>query len=81
MGPRLYEAFIEAAGGPDALILDVPNNSIGKPMTTAPESSGEALRKHGAHNVQVLFTQSREVADSDAFVARIKQAITYTNKG
>ncbi len=74
MGPPLYEAFIEAAGGPDALILDVPNNSIGKPMSTAPESSGEGLRKHGARNVQVLFTQSREVADSDAFVALIKQA-------
>ena len=44
---------------PDALILDVPNNSIGKPSSTAPESSGEELRKHGARNVQVLFTQSR----------------------
>lgn len=74
IGQPLYEAFIEAAGGPDALILDVPNNSIGKPMSTAPESSGEAWRKHGARNVQVLFTQSREVADSDAFVAIIKQA-------
>ena len=74
IGQSVYEAFIEAAGGPDALILDVPNNSIGKPMSTAPESSGERLRKHGARNVQVLFTQSREVADSDAFVALIKQA-------
>jgi len=74
LGQPIYEAFIEAAGGPDALILDVPNNSIGKPMSTAPESSGEGLRKHGARNVQVLFTQSREVADSDAFVAIIKQA-------
>jgi cyanophycinase len=74
LGPRIYEAFINAAGGPNSLILDVPNNSIGKPTSTAPESSGEGFRKHGAHNVQVLFTQSREVADSDAFVAIIKQA-------
>ena len=74
LGPPIYEAFIEAAGGPDALILDVPNNSIGESRSTAPESSGEGLRKHGAHNVQVLFTQSREVADSDAFVAIIKRA-------
>lgn len=72
--PRIYEAFIQAAGGPDALILDVPNNGIGKPTSVAPDSSGEGLRKHGAHNVQVLFTQSREVADSAAFVAIIKQA-------
>src|SRR5205085_6152164 len=25
MGPEIYKAFIDAAGGPDALILDVPN--------------------------------------------------------
>src|SRR5690606_11905128 len=25
MGPEIYSAFIEAAGGPDALIIDVPN--------------------------------------------------------
>jgi cyanophycinase len=74
LGQPIYDAFIAAAGGPDALILDVPNNSIGKPMSTAPESSGEEWRKHGARNVRVLFTQSREVADSDAFVAIIKQA-------
>jgi len=74
LGQPIYDAFINAAGGPDALILYVPNNSIGKPMSTAPESSGESFRKHGARNVQVLFTQSREVADSDAFVAIIKQA-------
>jgi cyanophycinase len=74
IGQPIYDAFIEAAGGPDALILDVPNNSIGKPTNAAPESSGEGLRKHGAHNVQVLFTQSREVADSDAFIDIIKRA-------
>lgn len=74
LGPQFYKTFIDAAGGPDALILDVPNNGIGKPTTTAPESAGEGFRKHGARNVQVLFTQSREVADSDAFVALIKQA-------
>ncbi len=73
-GPRLYQAFIDAAGGPDALILDVPNNSIGEPMKVAPKWAGEGLRKNGARNVQVLFTQSRDVADSDAFVAIIKKA-------
>ena len=73
-GPRLYKAFIDAAGGPDALILDVPNNSIGVPTTVAPQWAGEGFRKNGARNVRVLFTQSRAVADSDAFVAIIKQA-------
>lgn len=73
-GPRLYEAFIDAAGGPDALILDVPNNSIDKPESAAPEWAGEGLRKNGARNVHVLFTQSRETANSDAFVAIIRKA-------
>ena len=73
-GPEIYKAFIDAAGGPDALILDVPNNSIPDRTSTAPDWAGEGLRKNGARNVQVLFTQNREVADSDAFVAIIKKA-------
>lgn len=73
-GPEIYKAFIDAAGGPDALILDVPNNSINQPMKTAPATFGDGFRKHGARNVVILFTQSRAVADSDAFVAIIKKA-------
>lgn len=73
-GPEIYKAFIDAAGGSDALILDVPNNSIPDRASAAPKWAGEGLRKNGARNVRVLFTQSREVADSDAFVAIIKQA-------
>ena len=73
-GPEIYKAFINAAGGPDALILDVPNNSIPDRTSVAPAWAGAGLRKNGARNVRVLFTQSREVADSDAFVAIIKKA-------
>ena len=73
-GPEIYKAFIDAAGGPDALILDVPNNSIPERTNAAPKWAGEGLRKNGAHNVRVLFTQSRDVADSDAFVALINKA-------
>jgi len=73
-GPEIYKAFIDAAGGPDALILDVPNNSIPDRTNAAPDWVGQGLRKNGAHNVRVLFTQSREVADSDAFVAIIRKA-------
>lgn len=73
-GPEIYKAFIDAAGGPDALILDVPNNSISRPTRVAPAWAGKGLRDHGARNVRVLFTQSREVANSEAFVAIIKKA-------
>src|ERR1700728_4532139 len=48
-GPEIYKAFIDAAGGPDALILDVPNNSISTPMKVAPASFGKGFREHGAH--------------------------------
>lgn len=73
-GPEIYKAFIDAAGGPDALILDVPNNSIPQRTNVAPDWAGEGFRKNGARNVRVLFTQSRQVADSDAFVAIINKA-------
>lgn len=73
-GPEIYKAFIDAAGGPDALILDVPNNSIPDRANAAPAWAGAGLRKNGARNVHVLFTQSREIADNDAFVAIIKRA-------
>src|SRR5439155_17235728 len=70
MGPEIYKAFIDAAGGPDALILDVPNASGGPPTPNA----GQPWRNAGAKNVVVLYTTDRKIADSDSFTAIIKQA-------
>jgi cyanophycinase len=71
MGPEIYKAFIDAAGGPDALILDVPNaggnDSVGPNV-------GQAWRNAGAKNVVALFTKDRKLADSDSFTAIIKKA-------
>ncbi len=73
MGPEIYSQFIEAAGGPDALIIDVPNaggaDSYGQ---DAPGTRG--WKAAGAKNVHVLFTKDRKIADSDSFVAVIKKA-------
>jgi cyanophycinase len=73
MGPEVYGKFIEAAGGPDALIIDVPNaggaDAYGQ---DAPGTRG--WKAAGARNVHVLFTKDRKVADSDSFVAVIKKA-------
>jgi len=73
MGPEIYAKFIEAAGGPDALIIDVPNaggaDSYGQ---DGPGTRG--WKSAGATNVHVLFTKDRKVADSDSFVAVIKKA-------
>lgn len=74
IGPRVWKAFIDAAGGPDALILDVPNAGVPNADGKAPESAGQRLRENGARNVSVLFTKDRKIADSDAFVAIIKKA-------
>jgi len=70
MGPEIYKAFIDAAGGPDAIILDVPNASGNPPGANA----GQAWRNAGAKNVVVLYTTDRKVADTDSFTAIIKKA-------
>jgi cyanophycinase len=71
MGPELYQAFIEAAGGPDALIIDVPTAGG---AADYPADGGQAWRRAGARNVRVFHTRDRKLADSDSFVAIIKQA-------
>ena len=71
MGPEIYKAFIDAAGGPDALILTVPNAG-GADSVNA--NAGQAWRTNGARNVAVLFTKDRKVADSDSFTAKIRRA-------
>lgn len=73
MGPEIYSAFIEAAGGPDALIIDVPNAGGGD--SYGQDHNGtRGWKAAGAKNVHVLFTKDRKVADSDSFVAVIKKA-------
>ncbi len=73
IGPEIYNAFIAAAGGPDALIIDVPNAGGGTDY--GQDASGaQALRRAGARNVRVLFTTDRKVADSDTFAAVLARA-------
>jgi cyanophycinase len=71
MGPEIFDAFIDAAGGPDALILVVPNASGD---TAVRPNTGRAWREAGARNVHVLFTRDRRIADSDSFTAVIRKA-------
>jgi cyanophycinase len=71
MGPEIYKAFIDAAGGPDALIIDVPNAG-GADSVSA--NAGQAWRNAGAKNVVVLFTRDRKIADTDSFTAVIRKA-------
>ena len=70
-GPEVFAKFIELAGGPDALIVDVP--TAGGDSINISES-GRGLKSAGARNVVVYHTTSRTVADADSFVATIANA-------
>lgn len=72
-GPEVFAKFIEAAGGPDALIVDVP--TAGGDSTYPPDWRGaNGLKAAGAKHVVVLHTIHREVANADSFVAPLKTA-------
>ena len=70
-GPDLFAKFIELAGGPDALVVEVPTAGADSvDLSTV----GRGLRAAGAKNVVVYHTTSRAVADADTFVAKIANA-------
>lgn len=70
-GPETFATFIELAGGPDALIVDVPTaGGDSVDLSTA----GRLLREAGARNVVVYHTVNRAVADADSFVNKIANA-------
>jgi cyanophycinase len=73
VGPEIWHRFIELAGGPDALIVDVP--TAGGDSAYPPDWRGaDPLRAAGARNVIVLHTIDRAVANSDSFVAPLARA-------
>ncbi|MDB4913323.1 MAG: peptidase dipeptidase [Gemmatimonadetes bacterium] len=73
VGPEIVAKFIEAAGGPDALIVDVP--TAGGAATYAPNWRGtDFLKAGGARNVVVMHTTDKAVANSDQFVEPLKRA-------
>ncbi len=73
MGPEVYNAFIQAAGGPDALIIDVPTAG-GDSVYTQDAPGTRGWKNAGAKNVYVIHTINKKLADSDSFTAIIKKA-------
>jgi len=73
IGIDILAKFIELAGGPDALIIDVPTSG-GAATYTQDAPGARAFRAAGAKNVLVLHTTDRKLADTDSFVAPIKRA-------
>lgn len=65
--------FIALAGGPDAPIVIVPTAGEGDDFH-ASWAGLRIFRTAGARNLQVLHTRDRAVADSEAFIAPLRQA-------
>ena len=73
MGPEVYAKFIQLAGGPEALIVDVP--TAGGDTAYPPDWRGaNGFKAAGANHVVILHTINRKVADSDAFIEPLKHA-------
>ena len=73
MGPEIYSRFIQAAGGPNALIVDVPTAG-GDSVYTQSAPGTRGWKQAGAKNVYVLHTTDRKLADSDSFAAILEKA-------
>jgi cyanophycinase len=69
----IWQRIISLAGGPDAPIVVVPTAG-GEPIYDANFSSAVTLRQLGATNVTVLHTYDPAVADTDEFVAPLREA-------
>lgn len=69
----IWQRIIELAGGPSAPIVVVPTAG-GDPTYDQNFSSAVSLRRLGATDVTVLHTYDPAVADTDEFIAPLKEA-------
>ena len=75
VGPEIWGSFIEAAGGAsNANIVIIPTAGDDSAINTGKSLEKEALEKLGVKNITIVHTRNPQVANSDAFVAPIKQA-------
>ncbi len=73
LGPEITQRFIALAGGPNAQIVVIP--TAGEDSVYAETWQGLTwLRAAGAKSIHVRHTRDRKVAESDSFVAAIRQA-------
>jgi len=70
---HIIDRFIELAGGPDAPIVVVPTSG-GEDHYDQSCACLEPFRRAGAHNLTVLHTRERAVANTDAFVVPLRSA-------
>jgi cyanophycinase len=73
VGPEIVSQFIAAAGGPDALIVDVP--TAGGDTVYPPNWRGaNFLKAGGAKNVVILHTNDKNAANTEQVAAVLAKA-------
>lgn len=73
LGREIMDRFVTLAGGPDASIVVIP--TAGEDSVYPGDWGGLALlRRSGARNLTVRHTRDRAVAESDSFVAVLRNA-------
>jgi cyanophycinase len=88
-GKGVLERFVALAGGPEASVVYIPTASSGlklpsgfiylppnddTPAANTRDFEQELARMFGVRKVTVLHTRSRQTADTESFVAPLKQA-------
>ncbi|HEX7049675.1 MAG TPA: cyanophycinase [Longimicrobiales bacterium] len=73
LGPEIWARFVELAGGPAARIVVIPTASE---RDSFPEDWGglQRFREAGVADVRVLHTRDTTVANTEAFVAPLREA-------
>lgn len=73
LGPEIMDRFIELAGGADARVVVIPTASEEDDFS-GDWSGLRPFNEAGVRQVTVLHTRNRKVADSESFVAPLREA-------
>ena len=71
--PAVFQRFVQLAGGPSAPIVIIPTAG-GAADYDQYFGGRRPFEAAGAHNITVLHTYDRDVADTDAFAAPLREA-------
>ena len=71
--PAIWDRFMELAGGDSAVIVYFPTASAGD-IDTTDNSSLRAWRDRNPKSAVIVHTRSRDVANTEAFVAPLRRA-------